>query len=278
MYHLLTAVSMAVALAGDAGQGLKPWASNKHPTRRGQKPRGGNHLRAAPIHDRPGGHDGWRELPLADGMRSMSGEGACEQTWQSNRAVRLENVGQADVVNPWLSNGRNNFRTLDEIVAAAITPGHERQGKITGPLVPGSSLSLPPRRQTTRNSATRSRSSTSTATTPAATIRSAWRGCGTRRGSRKSPPPGRWDIASPRPSSTAAGTSSTATTSRLPAARQRNHRQRPGHRAGPRPGETHAHRGNPSDRQPRLRTRRRPPTTSSTARSTATATARATPP
>ncbi len=36
--------------------------------------------------------------------------------------MRLENVGQTDVINPWLSNGRNNFRNLAEIVAAAITP------------------------------------------------------------------------------------------------------------------------------------------------------------
>jgi hypothetical protein len=50
-------------------------------------------------------------------------EGAIEQTWQSNRAVRMENVGQSDVVNPWLSNGRNNYRTMDEIVAAAVAPG-----------------------------------------------------------------------------------------------------------------------------------------------------------
>ncbi len=48
-------------------------------------------------------------------------EGAIEQTWQSNRAVRMENVGDTDVVNPWLSNGRNNFRSLDEIVASAVT-------------------------------------------------------------------------------------------------------------------------------------------------------------
>src|SRR3989442_10253612 len=50
-------------------------------------------------------------------------EGALLQKWESNRAVRLENVGETDVVNPWLSNGRNNFRTLDEIVAAAVRPG-----------------------------------------------------------------------------------------------------------------------------------------------------------
>ena len=50
-------------------------------------------------------------------------EGVIDQSWQSNRAVRMENVGQTDLVNPWLSNGRNNFRNLDEIVASAVTPG-----------------------------------------------------------------------------------------------------------------------------------------------------------
>jgi hypothetical protein len=53
----------------------------------------------------------------------MAREGAIEQTWQSNRAVRMANVGESDVVNPWLSNGRNNFRNLDEIVASAVAPG-----------------------------------------------------------------------------------------------------------------------------------------------------------
>ena len=53
----------------------------------------------------------------------MNREGAIEQTWQSNRAVRMENVGQTDVVDPWLSNGRNNFRNIKEIVASAVSPG-----------------------------------------------------------------------------------------------------------------------------------------------------------
>ena len=50
-------------------------------------------------------------------------EGAFLQTWESNRSVRLENVGETDVVNPWLSNGRNDFRTVDRIVASAVAPG-----------------------------------------------------------------------------------------------------------------------------------------------------------
>jgi len=46
-----------------------------------------------------------------------------DQTWESNRAVRLENVGETDLINPWLSNGRNDFRSVQEIVAGALRPG-----------------------------------------------------------------------------------------------------------------------------------------------------------
>ena len=53
----------------------------------------------------------------------MSREGAFYQTWESNRWVRMENVGQTDVVNPWLSNGRNNFRSVAEIARSALAPG-----------------------------------------------------------------------------------------------------------------------------------------------------------
>ena len=58
--------------------------------------------------------------PLGCGMMR---EGAIEQTWESNRAVRMENAGDTNVINPWLSNGQNNFRTVQEIVAAAVKPG-----------------------------------------------------------------------------------------------------------------------------------------------------------
>jgi len=57
--------------------------------------------------------------PMGVGMNS---EGAFFQTWESNRSVRMENVGDTGVVNPWLSNGRNNFRNVAEIVQSAITP------------------------------------------------------------------------------------------------------------------------------------------------------------
>jgi hypothetical protein len=57
--------------------------------------------------------------PMGVGMNS---EGAFFQTWESNRSVRMENVGDTDAVNPWLSNGRNMFRNVAEIVQSAITP------------------------------------------------------------------------------------------------------------------------------------------------------------
>ena len=59
-------------------------------------------------------------LPMGCGIAR---EGAFLQTWESNRSVRMENVGETDVVNPWLSNGRNDFRTVEEIVASAVSPG-----------------------------------------------------------------------------------------------------------------------------------------------------------
>jgi hypothetical protein len=101
---------------------LAPWAQNTHPT---DAPKRHIEEIAAARHTyviRQGGTmDGVNcRSPIGVGM--MDGP-AIEQTWESNRAVRLENLGQADVVNPWLSNGRNAFRTLDEIVASAVRPG-----------------------------------------------------------------------------------------------------------------------------------------------------------
>ena len=54
-----------------------------------------------------------------------------DQTWESNRAVRIENVGDTDVINPWLSNGHNDFRTVKEILDSAIKPGMTDAEKAT---------------------------------------------------------------------------------------------------------------------------------------------------
>lgn len=61
-----------------------------------------------------------------DGRNCRSPQGVWtpfEQTWESNRSVRLENVGDTDLVNPWLVSGRNDFRSVNAIVARAIEPG-----------------------------------------------------------------------------------------------------------------------------------------------------------
>ena len=60
-----------------------------------------------------------------DGRNCRSPQGVWqpfEQSWESNRSVRMQNMGDSDVVNPWLSNGDNDFRSLDRIVARAIEP------------------------------------------------------------------------------------------------------------------------------------------------------------
>jgi hypothetical protein len=111
-----------LGLAAGPHEPLAPWGTNSHPTdapkRHVEKIAAGRHRYVV----RQGGTmDGSNcRSPLGVGM--MDGP-AIEQTWESNRAVRLENVGETNVINPWLANGRNSFRTLDEIVASAVTSG-----------------------------------------------------------------------------------------------------------------------------------------------------------
>jgi hypothetical protein len=98
-----------------------PWGMNSHPT---DLPK--SHVQKITqaaqkytVHQ-GGTMDGRNcRTPMGVGMNS---EGAFFQTWESNRSVRMENAGDADVVNPWLSNGRNRFRNVAEIVQSAITP------------------------------------------------------------------------------------------------------------------------------------------------------------
>ena len=117
---LLAAVATAQLLAG-AADGLKPWATNTQPTDVAK-----SHVELITEAEHTytvvqgGTMDGRNcRSPMGCGV---SREGALLQTWESNRSVRMENVGQTDVVNPWLSNGRNNFRNVGEIVASAIAP------------------------------------------------------------------------------------------------------------------------------------------------------------
>jgi hypothetical protein len=111
-----------IVLAEQPEQKLAPWAANRDPSDKAKSHveaiTAGRHVYTV----RQGGTmDGTNcRSPLGVGM--MDGP-AIRQTWESNRAVRLENVGDTDVINPWLSNGRNAFRTLGEIVSSATEPG-----------------------------------------------------------------------------------------------------------------------------------------------------------
>lgn len=114
-------VLAALVLAQLPDRPLAPWGSNHHPTDvpKSHVEQIGDSRHAYTV--RQGGTmDGTNcRSPIGVGM--VDGP-AIKQTWESNRAVRLENVGDTDVVNPWLSNGRNGFRNLGEIVSSATEP------------------------------------------------------------------------------------------------------------------------------------------------------------
>jgi len=98
--------------------GLQPWASNTDPTDVARKHEEEINAGRYNYIVTQGG--------TMDGQNCQSPVGVYEawyQTWESNRAVRMDNVGETDVINPWLSNGCNNFRTIEEIVTAAVEPG-----------------------------------------------------------------------------------------------------------------------------------------------------------
>ena len=143
----------ALALAAGPDEALNPWSANTHPSDvpklHVEEITAGHHQYTID----PGRHDGRPQLPLAHGLRDCR-EGAMLQTWESNRSVRMENVGETDVVNPWLSNGRNNFRNVEEIVSSAVTPDMTEGGKGLRALVPGNPLPppFPGRQQRTRRS------------------------------------------------------------------------------------------------------------------------------
>jgi hypothetical protein len=112
--------------AGVFGQELAPWKSNRHasdvPKRHVQEITKGR----AEYKIVQGG--------TMDGRNCRSPQGVWtpfEQTWESNRAVRLENVGESDVVNPWLVSGDNDLRSVETIVARAAQPGMTDREKAT---------------------------------------------------------------------------------------------------------------------------------------------------
>ena len=114
-----TLLTWTVLLLGAApDDALAPWAANRHPSDVAKR-----HVQEIT--------EGQAEYVVVqggtmDGRNCRSPQGVWQpfqQTWESNRSVRVENVGETDVVNPWLASGRNDFRSLDQIVARAIEPG-----------------------------------------------------------------------------------------------------------------------------------------------------------
>jgi hypothetical protein len=115
-----TLLTLLTFLSDPAGQSiaLAPWSSNHHPTDIAKQETHEFSVRRAEYVVVQGG--------TMDGRNCRSPQGVWQpfqQSWESNRCVIMENVGQTDLVNPWLSNGHNDFRTLGEIVATAVKPG-----------------------------------------------------------------------------------------------------------------------------------------------------------
>jgi hypothetical protein len=113
-------VSATSALAADDDS--SPWSASTHPSDAAQSHVEDITLGSHAYTVRQGGTMDGRNCRLPMGC-GIAREGALLQTWESNRSARLENIGQTDVVNPWLSNGRNHFRNVAEVVASALVPG-----------------------------------------------------------------------------------------------------------------------------------------------------------
>jgi hypothetical protein len=115
---------LALLPLGGDDNGLAPWANDRQPS----------DLARRHVQEITGGRAEYKVVQggTMDGQNCRSPQGVWQpfsQTWESNRSVRMENVGEADVDNPWLSNGRNDFRSLDAILASAVEPGMSENDK-----------------------------------------------------------------------------------------------------------------------------------------------------
>lgn len=117
----LPLATLCISVAMGAEDSLKPWSENVRP----------GDANKEHIEEIAAGRQTYKVIQggAIDGRncRSPMGcgiarEGAMLQGWESNRSVRMENVGHSDLINPWLSNGRNTFRSVAEIVSSATTP------------------------------------------------------------------------------------------------------------------------------------------------------------
>ena len=124
MQTKLCVVSVLLLPMTLCAQELAPWKSNHHPT----------DVLKQHVQEITAGKLEYTVIQggTMDGRNCRSPQGVWtpfEQTWESNRSVRMENVGDADVVNPWLVSGNNDLRSVSALVARAIEPGmtdHEK--------------------------------------------------------------------------------------------------------------------------------------------------------
>src|SRR5678815_5717393 len=106
-----------------AADGLAPWGSNHHPSDLAKR-----HSQDITTN----GEYSVIQGGTMDGQNTRSPQGVWqpfEQTWESNRSVRMENIGESDVVNPWLATRRSSFRSVPEIVSAAANAGMSEKDK-----------------------------------------------------------------------------------------------------------------------------------------------------
>jgi hypothetical protein len=118
MFVVILFTTAAWATAAIADEPLAPWGSSRHPTDVSKR-----HVQ---VITSSSAEYAVTQAGTMDGENTRSPQGVWqpfEQTWESNRSVRIENEGASDVVSPWLISRRGSFRSVNEIVSAAVKPG-----------------------------------------------------------------------------------------------------------------------------------------------------------
>jgi hypothetical protein len=123
---MLVLIVTASALVAGANAALPPWTTSTHPTDQAK-----SHVEEIATNPHQyqvfqgGTMDGRNcRSPMGCGIAR---EGALLQSWDSNRSVRMENMGETDVVNPWqaewdvLLSAIRNDRPHNEARRAALS-------------------------------------------------------------------------------------------------------------------------------------------------------------
>ena len=150
LLQVIVLVACASPLAATADDAMAPWASNHHPTdvaKRHVQEISGKRVEYVVV-----------QRGTMDGRNCRSPQGVWqpfEQTWESNRSVRMENVG-ADRCGQSLALERpQRLPQPRSDRGQGHRAGHDRQREGQGPLVAGSPASLPLSKATMTNSSIR---------------------------------------------------------------------------------------------------------------------------